>query len=106
MSIFSPHPEERRVRRVSKDQARVVASWFETAQLPPHHKDNRLRADRDLRLGVSIRLHFLQRAAVFDRHHLAEFRQPSFPVRENFGSLLLAGQLGVTRDQDVQPLDV
>src|SRR6476469_8418338 len=40
MSIFSPHPEERRLRRVSKDQARVVASWFETAQLPPYHKES------------------------------------------------------------------
>jgi len=27
-----PHPEERRLRRVSKDEARTVASWFETAQ--------------------------------------------------------------------------
>src|SRR5260370_16597276 len=27
---FFPHPEERRLRRVSKDEC--VASWFETAQ--------------------------------------------------------------------------
>src|ERR1700716_1134002 len=28
----SPHPEERRLRRVSKDEYCIVASWFETAQ--------------------------------------------------------------------------
>jgi hypothetical protein len=27
-----PHPEERRLRRVSKDEGPIVASWFETAQ--------------------------------------------------------------------------
>ncbi|MCK1640286.1 hypothetical protein IVA95_22420 [Bradyrhizobium sp. 157] len=27
-----PHPEERRLRRVSKDAGPIVASWFETAQ--------------------------------------------------------------------------
>src|ERR1700688_3205537 len=27
-----PHPEERRLRRVSKDEAIAGASWFETAQ--------------------------------------------------------------------------
>src|SRR5882672_11186170 len=31
--------EERRLRRVSKDEKRIVASWFETAQAPPHHED-------------------------------------------------------------------
>jgi hypothetical protein len=28
----TPHPEERRLRRVSKDEAAIGASWFETAQ--------------------------------------------------------------------------
>src|SRR6266567_4073037 len=28
----TPHPEERRLRRVSKDVATTGASWFETAQ--------------------------------------------------------------------------
>src|SRR3954447_15490055 len=27
-----PHPEERHLRRVSKDESPFVASWFETAQ--------------------------------------------------------------------------
>jgi hypothetical protein len=27
-----PHPEEQRLRRVSKDEGPIVASWFETAQ--------------------------------------------------------------------------
>src|SRR5215211_6873831 len=27
-----PHPQERRPRRVSKDEGPIVASWFETAQ--------------------------------------------------------------------------
>jgi hypothetical protein len=30
-----PHPEERRLRRASKDEERIVASWFETAQERP-----------------------------------------------------------------------
>src|SRR6266481_5419659 len=30
--------EERRLRRVSKDEKRIMASWFETAQAPPHHE--------------------------------------------------------------------
>jgi hypothetical protein len=29
-SYVSPHPEERQLRRVSKDEATVGASWFET----------------------------------------------------------------------------
>jgi hypothetical protein len=29
---FLPHPEERRLRRVSKDEKRIVVSGFETAQ--------------------------------------------------------------------------
>jgi hypothetical protein len=29
---LSPHPEGRRLRRVSKDEGPSVASWFETAQ--------------------------------------------------------------------------
>src|SRR5262249_20816295 len=34
-----PHPEERRLRRVSKDEARALASWFETlAAQAPHHE--------------------------------------------------------------------
>jgi hypothetical protein len=28
--LFVPHPEERRLRRVSKDVGPFVASWFET----------------------------------------------------------------------------
>jgi hypothetical protein len=28
--VFKPHPEERRLRRVSKDEARRSALWFET----------------------------------------------------------------------------
>jgi hypothetical protein len=28
--VFKPHPEKRRLRRVSKDEARMSASWFET----------------------------------------------------------------------------
>ncbi len=28
-----PHPEERRLRRVSKDETHTGASWFETAQV-------------------------------------------------------------------------
>src|SRR5690348_14784383 len=40
-----------------------------------------LRSDRDLRLGVGVGAQFAQRAAVLDRHHLAEFRQPMLPVR-------------------------
>jgi hypothetical protein len=28
--MFEPHPEERPFGRVSKDEARTVASWFET----------------------------------------------------------------------------
>src|SRR6266481_4717955 len=31
VSIPAPHPEERRLRRVSKDEGPSVASWFETA---------------------------------------------------------------------------
>src|ERR1700732_2566332 len=31
-TIEDPHPEERRLRRVSKDEGPNVASWFETAQ--------------------------------------------------------------------------
>jgi hypothetical protein len=61
-SGLSPHPEERRLRRVSKDEATVEASWFETAQgrlltmradnyqlrsplaaLKPHPEERRLR---------------------------------------------------------------
>jgi hypothetical protein len=30
--MIGRHPEERRLRRVSKDDERIVASWFETAQ--------------------------------------------------------------------------
>jgi hypothetical protein len=30
--VSDPHPEERRLRRVSKDEGPSVASWFETAQ--------------------------------------------------------------------------
>jgi len=32
VSVKEPHPEERRVRRVSKDERSALASWFETAQ--------------------------------------------------------------------------
>jgi hypothetical protein len=32
LSNHDPHPEERRLRRVSKDEGPIVASWFETAQ--------------------------------------------------------------------------
>jgi hypothetical protein len=32
-SGLRPHPEERRLRRVSKDEGPTVASWFETAQV-------------------------------------------------------------------------
>jgi hypothetical protein len=28
--VLKPHPEERRLRRVSKDEVRMSASWFET----------------------------------------------------------------------------
>src|SRR5688500_8723215 len=37
-----PHPEERRLRRVSKDEEASGLSWFETAQAraPPHHEDH------------------------------------------------------------------
>jgi hypothetical protein len=38
---FLPHPEERRLRRVSKDESRV--SWFEAAQAPPHHEGRQLQ---------------------------------------------------------------
>jgi hypothetical protein len=30
--VDDPHPEERALARVSKDEARTVASWFETAR--------------------------------------------------------------------------
>src|SRR3981189_3574454 len=39
MSALALTREERRLRRVSKDEKRIVASWFETAQAPPHHED-------------------------------------------------------------------
>jgi hypothetical protein len=32
VTALKPHPEERRLRRVSKDEATIGASWFETAQ--------------------------------------------------------------------------
>jgi hypothetical protein len=31
MCDHAPHPEERRFRRVSKDEATARATWFETA---------------------------------------------------------------------------
>jgi len=32
-SVLRPHPEERRLRRVSKDEGPTAASWFETAEV-------------------------------------------------------------------------
>jgi hypothetical protein len=31
IAALSPHPEERAIARVSKDEASIWASWFETA---------------------------------------------------------------------------
>ena len=40
LTLSSRHPEERRVRRVSNDKVRSVASRFETPALrAPHHED-------------------------------------------------------------------
>src|SRR4051812_43904652 len=64
------------------------------------------RPDRDFRLGVGVGLQFLQRAAVFHRHHFPEFRQPFLPVRKNLRGAPRAREFCVPRDQDLQPLDV
>jgi len=70
--------------------------------------DDVYRPDRDLRFGVgrwpSI---FLQGAAVFPpASPCGIFGSHVFQFARISAGLLRAGQLGVTRDQDVQPLDV
>src|ERR1700750_3236446 len=87
-------PEERAVRRASRRMSLARPLGSRRRFAPPHHEGKpvsphpedgifaasrtirgNLRPDCDFRLGVGVGLQFLQRAAVFDRHYLAELRQ-------------------------------
>ena len=51
-------------------------------------------------------LHFVECAAIFDRHDFAEFRIPGLPVGQDFGRDGRAGKAGVARDQVMQAMRV
>ena len=50
--------------------------------------------------------HLGERAAIFERHHLAEHRTITLPVGENFGRALRAGVARMIADQPLQAIGV
>ncbi len=68
---------------------------------PPREKPDGASPRRLLRRlrAVAHVFHFLQGAAVFNRHHLHEFRPEAFPVVQDFLGALRTGVVQVVRDE-------
>src|SRR6266700_3105857 len=88
----------------SYPESRSTISGFRVrgSRAPRNDAFDGLRPDRDFRFGVGAGLlQFLQRAAVFHRHHLAEFRQERAPVAEDLGGALRSRRFRVPQNQDM-----